>query len=234
MRKEGFTLIELMIVIAIIAIIAAIAIPNLLSGRITANETAAIGTLKLLPNAESLWLQQDVDGNGRKDYWVFDISCFHRTMRADGLTKVAFIPIDVARSDANPAAAASATFGAPISIEDWTGVISSPKSGFWISSMTNVSVGGAAYVQNNVGPTASPTLACNTSQYAFMAAPDLYATTGVRSFIVNQEGTIYANDTGSDALKWNTTTDTGSTLCWPSGNPAQTQGPSARLWGSAE
>jgi prepilin-type N-terminal cleavage/methylation domain-containing protein len=154
MRKEGFTLIELMIVIAIIAIIAAIAIPNLLSGRITANETAAIGTLKLLPNAESLWLQQDVDGNGRKDYWVFDISCFHRTMRADGLTKVAFIPIDVARSDANPAAAASATFGAPISIEDWTGVISSPKSGFWISSMTNVSVGGAAYVQNNVGPTA--------------------------------------------------------------------------------
>jgi hypothetical protein len=67
-----------------------------------------------------------------------------------------------------------------------------------------------------------------------MAAPDLYATTGVRSFIVNQEGTIYANDTGSDALKWNTTTDTGSTLCWPSGNPAQTQGPSARLWGSAE
>jgi type IV pilus assembly protein PilA len=46
MKNKAFTLIELMIVIAIIAIIAAIAIPNLLESRITANESAAAASLK--------------------------------------------------------------------------------------------------------------------------------------------------------------------------------------------
>ena|ERR1041385_1047921 len=47
-RKQGFTLIELMIVVAIIAIIAAIAIPSLLNARKSGNEASAISSLRTL------------------------------------------------------------------------------------------------------------------------------------------------------------------------------------------
>ena len=47
-REQGFTLIELMIVVAIIAIIAAIAIPSLLNARKAGNEASAISSLRTL------------------------------------------------------------------------------------------------------------------------------------------------------------------------------------------
>ena len=50
-NQKGFSLIELLIVVAIILIIAAIAIPNLLRSRMAANEASAVGSLRTINTA---------------------------------------------------------------------------------------------------------------------------------------------------------------------------------------
>ena len=67
-QKRGFTLIELMIVIAIIAIIAAIAIPNLIEARKHGNEAAAIGALKTINTCQAIFREGDKDEDGTFNY----------------------------------------------------------------------------------------------------------------------------------------------------------------------
>src|SRR4051812_2517384 len=72
--RLGFTLVELCIVVAVIAIVCAIALPKLKSARLVANETSAIATLRALSTAQVQLMAQssiDTDGDGAGEEGYF-------------------------------------------------------------------------------------------------------------------------------------------------------------------
>lgn len=71
MERRGFTLIELMIVVALIAIIVSIAIPNLLRSRMASNESAAAGAIRTISTGQIGFKEAafaDANGDGDGDY----------------------------------------------------------------------------------------------------------------------------------------------------------------------
>src|SRR5256885_10615248 len=63
-RKAGFTLVEIMIVVAIIGLLAAIAIPNFVKARETAQLNSIVNNLRIIEGAKDQWALEQKKGTG--------------------------------------------------------------------------------------------------------------------------------------------------------------------------
>jgi prepilin-type N-terminal cleavage/methylation domain-containing protein len=185
---KGFTLIELMIVVAIIAIIAAIAIPSLLRSKMSANHSNAGAALKSLVTQESIWRSQDIDKNGSADYWARDVRGFYGAKDAAG-NYVKLIDAAFANADAASSKLYAYSGEAPV-----TG---SSKQGYLYSAIAGSRVGNSTVAA--AASTGLDTTVTNmhTSQFSFTSVPAAYNTDGVLQFIVNQDGVIWQKDVGT-------------------------------------
>ena len=87
--KAGFTLVEIMIVVAIIGLLAAIAIPNFVRARTTAQKNACINNLRQIDGAKEQWALENKkkDGDTPTSAELFGASLYMRdspTCPADG------------------------------------------------------------------------------------------------------------------------------------------------------
>ena len=202
MRKteSGFTLIELMIVIAIIAIIAAIAIPNLLAAKLSANETAALATLRNLASCQAQIQTSgkiDTDADGIGEYGTFlEMTGTVAVRKKLNVGTPNTCDFTVKGTQVTPAILSPA-----LANVDATGFVT--KSGYAFMIFLPDGTAGIALFTHETGPAASVAVSAaigvdlSETSWCSYAQPVAAGNSGNRRFFVSQSGDVMqsANDT---------------------------------------
>ncbi|HUR39323.1 MAG TPA: prepilin-type N-terminal cleavage/methylation domain-containing protein [Planctomycetota bacterium] len=210
MNRRGFTLIELMIVIAIIAVIAAIAIPGLLSSQRASNERNAATSLKTLTSAEADFRANDRDGNKVNDFWTANVSGLYTMTSAavsgnsngtmDPAIKLIELSIASADADSTPVAAG----GENAVLTQFS--VSASKAGYWYQAL--ISDNGVAgpestYRQDTNGALAMGSVH-NYWKFGFTAWPETRSA-GKFVFVIDENNTIFRSAISSNVSPSNLT-----------------------------
>lgn len=169
----GFTLLELMIVIAVIAILAAIVIPNLLAARMRANETAAISILRTISTAQAQFQKSgraDEDADGMGEYGYLGELAGKVGVRGGSMK----VPTDVSASMGNVTP---------------NGEVNRHGYMFRIYLVSGAGVGQREAALGGIAPGVLSADAGEVHWVAY-AWPSEYAKSGSRTFFINQRGDI--------------------------------------------
>ena len=191
---EGFTLIELMIVIVIIAILAAISIPALLATQRSGHEQSTAATLRTLAPASMDFRTNDRDQNLVNDFWTKDVAGLYTIYPASTPNSpIKLIDPAVAGADATPGG------GTPFSTPRYAALditalaTRSHKSGHWFFALDSDLSGGAAVDYQQPTDDQPANLHHNMSGYAFGAYPDSIGF-GKYLFVMNETAVVYRRD----------------------------------------
>ncbi|MBK8098880.1 MAG: DUF2950 family protein [Planctomycetes bacterium] len=198
-RADGFTLIELLIVVAIIAIIASIAVPSLLRSRSSANEAAAIATLKSLVSTQAqirTMAAIDANRNGAGEHGFFAEMAGSVAPRIDESGNVGTAPVVPLMMPA---------FG-----QLTNGAVARAGYHFrmFLPAVGTGAPTGEAATGGAVGLNIDARLA--ETQWCAYAWPSSYGISGHRAFFINQGGDILATENSVQRYNGNATPVTGN------------------------
>jgi len=200
MKRRGFTLIELMIVIAIIAVIAAIAIPGLLSSQRASNERNASTTLKTLTSAEADFRANDRDGNKVADFWTGDVKGLYTMTNAavagnsNSTTDPAIKLIELSVASADADGTFYAAGGENVNLTAFA--LPGTKAGYWYHALVADagSVGAESTYQQDTGGTPTMGSVHNVWRFGFTCWPETRSA-GKFVYVIDENNTIFRSAT---------------------------------------